>query len=154
MRIFACCFASLCVLLLCTIARADDLPPTPKGIPPLYGVASAAEKEGKVNVELSELRDVARIRVMDHDEFIQMDYWQLLKSGVLGKDIRAYGLDGKPAEPKEVLKALTKPRAVVYFLGYDKSKPVVPDPLYLSLLKEGSVVLALEMPERTPPPLP
>ena len=54
-----------------------------------------------------------------------------------------------------VLTALTKPRGIVYFLGYDKKKPIEPDPFFLGLLKEGNVALAFERPELAPPtPLP
>jgi hypothetical protein len=145
---------SAIVLLLAPSGSAQDTPPPPKGVAPLFGLASAVEKDGKVVIELCEARDVARIRVMDHDEFIQMDYWLPLATATLNKDIRAYRLDGKPADPKEVLKALGKQRSVVYFLGFDKAKPVRPDPFYLSVLEKGSVVLALEIPERAPPPAP
>jgi hypothetical protein len=141
------------VLLSCSFARSEDLPATPKGPAPLFGVARATEKEGKVTVELFELRDVVGIPVMDHIEFIQMDNWLELASRAVGKDMRAFRPDGKPADPKEVLRSYAKPRAVMYFLGYDKAKPVQPDPFYLSLLKEGSIALALEVPERGGPPV-
>jgi hypothetical protein len=131
------------------------MPATPKGVAPLFGLASAVEKDGKVVVELLEARrDVARIPVMDHDEFVEIAHWVPLATAALDKGIRAYRLDGKPADPKEVLRALVKRRSVVYFLGYEKARPVCPDPFYLSLLEKGSVVLALEIPERAPPPTP
>jgi hypothetical protein len=49
-----------------------------------------------------------------------------------------------------VLNALAKPHAVVYFLGYDRAKPVQPDPFFLGLLKEGSIGLAFDCPELAP----
>jgi hypothetical protein len=151
MRRFVC---TLIVLLSCSLGRAQDLPATPKGPSPLFGVAKAIEKEGNLTIELFELRDVVGIPVMDHYEFIQMDNWLELATRAVGKDMRAFRPDGKPAERKEILQALGKPRAVMYFLGFDKAKPVQPDPFYLGLLKEGSIALALEVPERTPPAAP
>jgi hypothetical protein len=147
------CLATLIVVLFAPVVVAEDAPP-PKGVQPLFGLASAVEKEGKVVIELLEARDIVGIPIMDHIEFIEMPTWSPLATATLGKDIRAYRLDGKLADPKEVLKALGKRRSVVYFLGYDKAKPVQPDPFYLSVLEKGSVVLALEIPERAPPPVP
>jgi hypothetical protein len=83
--------------------------------------------------------------------FIEKRHWSALTTGTLGKDIRAYRPDGKRALPREVLKALAKPRGVAYFLGYDKGKPVQPDPFYLGLLREGSIGLAFDRPELAPP---
>lgn len=147
------CFSSLVVLVFASVAVAED-PVPPKGTKPSFGLASAVEKDGKVVIELLEARDVVGIPVMDHIEFIEMPNWWPLASGTLGKDVRAYRLDGKPADPKEVLKALGKRRSVMYFLGYDKAKPVQPDPFYFSVLEKESVVLAVDVPERSPPALP
>ncbi len=147
------CLNALIVFLFASVVVAEDVPP-PKGVKPSFGLASAVEKDGKVVIELLEARDLVGIPVMDHIEFIEMPNWLPLATATLGKDIRAYRLDGKPADPKEVLKALGKRRSVVYFLGYDKAKPVQPDTFYLSALEKGSVVLALEVPERSPPTLP
>jgi hypothetical protein len=153
MRVILC---SLIVLpLLNAAGAAQDKPAPPKGRPPQFGLASAAEKDGKVTIEVSELRHVARVKMDGFDVFIEKDHWLPLTTGVLGKDIRAYRPDGKPAGPKEVLSALARPRGVLYFLGFDKAKPVQPDPFYLGLLKEGGIVLAFDLPGRmlpAPPP--
>jgi hypothetical protein len=147
--------SALTVLALLTSAgHAQDQPPTPKGTLPQFGLASAVDKDGQVTIDVSELRGVARIKMDGFDVFVQRDHWAPLITGVLAKDIRAYRIDGKPAQPREVLNALAKPRGVVYFLGYDKAKPVQPDLFYLSLLKEGTVALAFEIPERLPPMTP
>ncbi len=119
---------------------------------PQIGLASAVEKDGKVIIEVFELREVMRMKLEGRgDVFIEKRHWLTLTTGTLGNDIRAYQLDGKPADPKAVLKALAKPRGVAYFLGFDKAKPVQPDPFYLSLLKEGSIVLAFERPQPVQP---
>lgn len=142
------------LLLLGTAAFAQA--PVPKGQVPQIGLASAAEKDGKVIIEVFELREVVRMKMPNGgDVFLQKRHWSVLTTGTLGKDIRACRTDGKPAAPQEVLKALAKPRGVAYFLGYNKAKPVQPDPFYLGMLKEGSIVLAFDRPELAPPvPLP
>ena len=130
--------------------------PVPKGQVPQIGLASAVEKDGKVAIEVSELREVVRVKMPNGgDVFLEERHWQPITTGTLGEDIRAYKPDGKPATTREVLTALTKPRGIVYFLGYDKKKPIEPDPFFLGLLKEGNVALAFERPELAPPtPLP
>jgi hypothetical protein len=122
--------------------------PVPKGVAPRIGLASAVEKDGKVIIEVFELREVMGMKIPDRgDVFIEKRHWLALTTGTLGKDIRAYRPDGKRAAPKEVLNALARPRGVAYFLGHDKGKPVQPDPFYLSMLKEGSIALAFDRPE-------
>ena len=138
------------LLLLCTNTFAQA--PVPTGEAPRIGLALAVEKDGKVSIEVFELREVMRMKVAKGgDVFIQKRHWSELTTGSLGKDIRAYRPDGKLAAPQEVLSALAKPRGVAYFLGYDKGKPVQPGPFYLSLLKEGSIALAFDCPELAPP---
>ena len=68
---------------------------------------------------------------------------------MFGDHLRAYRLDGRAAEPGEVLKALSQPSGVACFTGWIGIKPTPPDPFYLALLREGSIALAFEVP---PPP--
>jgi len=136
--------------LLSTAAFAQA--PVPTGEAPRIGVASAVEKDGKVIIEVFELREVMGMKMpKGGDVFIEKRNWSSLTTGTLGKEIRAYRPDGKPAAPKEVLNALAKPCGVAYFLGSDKRKPVQPDPFYLGLLREGSIGLAFDRPALTPP---
>jgi hypothetical protein len=124
----------------------------PKGEPPRIGLASAVEKDGKVIIEVFELRETMRMKMpKGADVFIEKRNWSWLATGTLGKEIRAYRPDGKPAAPKEVLNALVRPRGVTYFLGHDRAKPVQPDPFYLGLLREGSIGLAFDRPALTLP---
>jgi hypothetical protein len=133
-------------LFLTTLSSAQD--PVPKGPAPQFGLASAAMKDGKVTIELFELREVIRMKTGNGvDVFVEKRNWQELTTGALGKDIRAYRPDGKVATAQEVLKALVKPSGVAYFIGYDKNKAVEPDLFYLKLLKEGSVALAFDRPD-------
>jgi hypothetical protein len=116
------------------------------------GAAFACTQSRNFAVEVFELRHVIRMKVANGgDVFIQTLHSSLLTTGVVSKDIRAYRPDGKPADPQEVLRALVKPRGVAYYLGYDKAKPVQPDPFYLGMLREGSIVLAFDRPELAPP---
>lgn len=142
---------SLAMLLLLRIAAFTQAP-VPKGEVPRIGLASAVEKDGKILIEVFELREVMGMKMeKGGDVFIEKRNWSRLTTGTLGKDIRAYRPDGKPAAPKEVLNALAKPRGVAYFLGYDRRKPVQPDPFFLGILKEGSIALAFDRPELAPP---
>jgi hypothetical protein len=143
---------SLTMLLFFGTAVCAEQPPVPKGVTPLIGVASAIQKDGKVVIEVLELREVMRIKMPNGgDVFIEERHWSVLTTGTLGEDIRAYRPDGKPATARDVLNALEKPRGTAYFLGYDKAKAVQPDQFYLSLLKEGSIALAFDRPELAPP---
>jgi hypothetical protein len=138
------------VLLAGTAALAQA--PVPGGVVPQFGLASAVEKDGKVVIELFELREVMRMKMeKGGDVFIEKRHWMELTRGTLGNDVRAYRPDGKPASPQEVLNALARPRAVVYFIGRDKAKPVQPDPFYLGLLREGSIALAFDRPSLAAP---
>jgi hypothetical protein len=135
--------------LLGTAAFAQA--PVPKGAAPRIGLASAVEKDGKVIIEVFELREVMRMKMpKGGDVFIEKRHWLALTTGTL-EDIRAYRPDGKRALPREVSNAPAKPCGAAYFLGYDKGKPVQPDWFYLGLLREGGIGLAFDRPELAPP---
>jgi hypothetical protein len=126
--------------------------PVPKGDAPRIGLASAVEKDGKIVIEVFELREVMRMKVPNGgDVFIEKRHWLPLTTGTLGNDIRAYRHDGKQAGPREILTALGKPRAVAYYLGFDKDKAIQPDPFYLGVLGDGGIMLAFDRPELAPP---
>src|SRR5262245_10670555 len=127
---------SLTFFVLC-VTTALAQAPIPKGRVPMIGLASAVEKDGKVIIEVLELREVMRMQIPQRGGvFIEKVHSLQLKTGALGTDIRAYRLDGKLAERQEVLNFLAKPRAVAYFLGYDRKNPASPDTFYLNMLKE------------------
>lgn len=138
------------LLFVGTVVSAQA--PVPKSVAPRFGLASAVQKDGKVMIEVLELRDVMRIKMPNGgDVFLEERHWSVLTTGTLGEDIRAHRPDGKTATARDVLNALEKPLGTAYFLGYDKAKPVQPDPFYLSLLKEGSIALSFDRPELAPP---
>lgn len=148
------------ILALLTIAAlfpwdAWAQAPIPKGDAPRIGLASAVEQDGKIVIEIFELRDVKRLKLPNAgDVFIEERHWQLLTTGTLGQDIRAYRPDGKNPSNAEVLKSLIKPQGVTFYMGYQRDKPALPDPFYLGMLKEGTVALAFDRPELAPPVLP
>src|SRR5436190_2573540 len=86
-------------------------PPVPKGQVPQLGVASAVEKDGKVIIEVYELREVIRMKVpKGGDVFVEKRHWSPLTTCALGTYSRIYRLDGKIAGRQEVFNALAKPR--------------------------------------------
>jgi hypothetical protein len=84
--------------------------PVPKGDAPGIGLASAVEKDGKVIIEVFELREVIRMKIPDRGAvFIEKRHWLPLTTGTLNRDMRAYRQDGKLATPREVMTALHWP---------------------------------------------
>jgi hypothetical protein len=69
--------------------------------------------------------------------------WFNLRKVTLGKTVQVFRANGKPAEPSFVLKALAKPRGVAVFIRTQGSDPAKPDPFYLALLREGTLVLVV-----------
>jgi hypothetical protein len=68
--------------------------------------------------------------------------WANLRKVTLGQTVRAFGVDGKPVEARAVLKALTEPKGVAVFVRY--YQPLLdPDPFYLAMLREGTIVLVV-----------
>ena len=138
------------VLVLGSVASAQA--PVPTGQAPRFGLATATEKDGKVRIEVFELREIMRVKpAAAGDVFVEQRHWAPLTTGTLGKDIRAYRPDGKLAASEDVLKALVKGRGVAYFMGFEKNREIQPDPFYLGLLKDGSVALAFDRPELAVP---
>jgi hypothetical protein len=142
---------SLSILLaLASIASAQA--PVPAGDAPKIGLASATQKDGKVTIDVFELRDVIGRKMPNGTiVFIEQRHWSSLATGTLGKDIRAYLPDGKLASKEAVLKALGKGQGVAYFIGFDKNREIQPDPFYLGMLKDGGVALAFDRPELAVP---
>lgn len=125
-------------------------PPTPKGGPPEFCLASAARSDGKVVVRISRMASTAREVVGGKEVYVSKNHWVASKEFVLGEQLRAYRVDGRSADPGEVLKALSKPSGVACFIGFVGPKPTPPDPFYLALLREDSVALAFEIPPDPP----
>ncbi len=60
----------------------------------------------------------------------------------VGKDVRAFGVDGKPIEPAVLAKLLAKPVTVLVYYA-DANRPGAPDPFYLQPFKDGTVAFVV-----------
>jgi hypothetical protein len=141
-------FSIAALPLLVTAGIAQEGSPTPRGVPPEYCLAWASRKDNGVGIRIYRL-EVMEVEYVDGKE-VWRRRWIAPKTLVLGEQVRAYRPTGKAFEPNDVLKALAKPTVVACFIGTIGPKPAEPDPIYLGLLREGSVVLAFEVP--APPP--
>jgi hypothetical protein len=146
MRVVA--FAIAAPMLLVTAGIAQEESPSPKGGAPEYCLASATRQGDRVAVRIHRL-EVVKVEYVDGKDVLRTR-WLAPVTFVLGERVRAYRPTGRAVEPNDVLMALGKPTMVACFIGTLGLKPSDPDPLYLGLLREGSVVLAFELP--APPP--
>lgn len=138
-------------------ARAQDLPPLPKGPPPQYPLARAGEKDGKVVVHFT--RVVHRTKPVTVEENgkkltsnVVESGWDEITLPVDGKEVRALGPDGKAIDPKDLPKRLAKRTQVVVFVLNEFSGTTEPDPFYLRVLREDVVVFAAPAEKLFPPP--
>jgi hypothetical protein len=137
-------FALLCGTLLSIVpaARAEEKDPPPGESPQLW-LASAAQRDGKVVIQIAH-QDYVEPRKPVVAEAMK---WKNFRQVTLGETVQAFGVDGKPLEPKSVLKALAEPKCVAVFVrNYVRDRPkdlADPDPFYLAMLREGTVVLVV-----------
>lgn len=124
--------------LVCVVsATADDDNPPPNKPPQLWR-ALAAEQDGTVVIQIARPEyDVPRKPVS-----AESMKWRDLKKVTLGKSVRAFGVDGKRVESKAVLEALRQPKGVAVFVRF--YEPLLdPDPFYLAMLREGTIVFVV-----------
>jgi hypothetical protein len=69
--------------------------------------------------------------------------WSNLRKVTLGKTVQAFRVNGEGVESKSVLKALAKPKGVAVIVRTKASDPTKPDPFYLALLREDTLVLVV-----------
>jgi hypothetical protein len=139
---------TLALLVFVPVARAEEKE-APRGGSPQLWLASASQQDGQVVIQLAEpveqggaggqvvgpgVRSLPATTVMK---------WRNLPRVTLGKTAQAFRVDGKPAEPDAVLKALARPRGVAVFVRTNASDPARPDPFYLALLREETLVLVV-----------
>jgi hypothetical protein len=138
MRILA--LVTLALLAFVSAGRTQEKEPLP-GEPPALWRASALQRDGKVVIQIA-YQDYVEPRKAVAREPMRWVAWQPV---TLGETVRAFGIDGKPLEPKVVLKALAEPKLVAVFVRqYIASQPrdlADPDPYYLATLREGTIVL-------------
>jgi hypothetical protein len=136
-------------LLFMTAVGAQDKDAPPGGPPQLW-LASASEKDGEVLIMIAKPEERG-----GHDGLGGFDpgvkslpattvmKWTNLRQVTLGKTVQAILVKGERAEPNSVLKALNKPKGVAVFVRTKESDPTKPDPFYLSLLREDTLVLVV-----------
>ncbi len=114
----------------------DDKPPPNE--PPQLWRASATVQGEEVVIQIARPEyEVPRKAVS-----AEAMKWHNLGTVILGKSIRAFGVDGKHVGSKVVLEALREPKGVAVFVRF--YEPLLdPDPFYLSLLREGTVVFVV-----------
>ena len=128
----------LMVLLVCGPAAEGHADKPPPNEPPQLWRASASEKGGKVLLQIAQ-PEYIEPRQADAAEAMR---WRDLKVAELGEAVHAFGVDGKRMDAKAVLKGLAKPKGVAVFVRYQQ--PLLdPDPFYLGMLREGTVVLVV-----------
>lgn len=146
MRISVVC-AAFGLLYFAATGWAQPYPPLKKGeelapaVPPSIYRATATEVKGEVVVQLT--GRAARITDKKDTQGITWPVyvWADTKPFTLGKEVKAYGQDGKPLGKEAVLKALAKRVSVVCFVRLEPGDPGKPDPLYTAMFRADTVFL-------------
>lgn len=127
---------------------AQDKPPAPSGPPPQIVVARGGEKDRGVLVTFSmpQFRSIQRAVTVEKDgkkvELTVTAYecdFRDVEVMADGKEVKAFGVDGKAIEPKELAKRLGKPTQVAVVFHHPEIEPKL-DPYYLRVLREDVVV--------------
>lgn len=127
------------VMLLCAPAIMAEERLAPPGNAPIFWLASAKERGGKVTVQL--YRPGALVPPVDPNEKpIDGKVWTELRPVTLDQTIHAFASDGKPLDAKAVLKALKEPKGAAVFLRSYGTDPTTPPEFYRRLIREGVVI--------------
>ncbi len=126
---------SITLLLLGSIGNAGEKD-APREPSPVLWLASASKHDGNVVIQIAKPIDQSAsrgppnlgpgIRSLPPPPVMK---WRNLEKVILGKTVRVFRVNGKPAEPDYVLKALAKPRGVAIFVrteGWDAPDPFHP----------------------------
>lgn len=110
-------------------------------VPPHVFRATATEEKGEVIVQVA--CPVVRLPYDPEGKRLPgpVYVWEEIKPLTLGKEVAAYDLKGQPLGKEAVGKALAKPAMVACFVRRDADDPERPDPAYLEVFREGTVVL-------------
>lgn len=133
-------FALGAVLLIVPVGNAHEKPPPP-GEPPQLWQASAVKQEEKIVIQIAHQQYVDPRKPVPREAM----GWENWRPVTLGETVRAFGVNGKALEPRDVLKALAEPKLVAVFVrqhipsqARDLSDP---EPYYVAMLREGTIVL-------------
>jgi hypothetical protein len=135
----------LAVFLLFVSAAFSQQKEAHPGYPPTLLLASASDQEGKVVVQISRPGPVPPpADGKEKPGERPMTEWVPLREVTLGETVQAFGVDGKPVEPKAVLKALAKPKGVGVFMRSYDNDPLTPPEFYRELFREGTLLLVVK----------
>jgi hypothetical protein len=122
----------------------------PAGQPPRLWLALATEQDGKVVIQIAKPEEQGShggrggfepgVKSLPATMVMK---WTNLRKVTLSKTVQAFRVNGERAETKSVLQALAKPKGVAVFLRTKESDPTRPDPFYLALLREDTLVLVV-----------
>jgi hypothetical protein len=147
MRVLTLLSATLLLLVRVGSAQEKDTPP---GQPPQLWLASASKQDGRVVIQIAKPEERGGLGGRGGFEpgvkslpATTVMKWSNLRKVTLGKTAQAFRVKGERAEPKTVLKALAKPKGVAVFVRTKESDPTRPDPFYLALLREDTLVLVV-----------
>jgi hypothetical protein len=125
------------LLLIIPVGSAQQRQPPPNEPPHLWQ-ASALEEDGKVVIRIARPAYVAPRKAVAAEPM----RWDDLRPVTLGETVNAFGVDGKRVESKAVLKAMAKPKGLAVFVQFSQQL-LEPDPYYLAMLREGTIVLVV-----------
>jgi hypothetical protein len=128
------------LLLIVPGGNAQEKQPPP-GEPPRLWRASAVQQDGKIVIQIAHQQYVEPRKSVSRESM----RWENWRPVTLGETVRAFGVDGKALEPMAVLKALGEPKLVAVIVRqHIPSRPrdlSDPQPHYLAMLREGTIVL-------------
>jgi hypothetical protein len=128
------------LLLIVPVGNTQEKQP-PAGEPPQLWRASAALQDRKIVIQIAH-QDYVEPRKSVPREAMRWVNWRPV---TLGETVRAFGVGGKALQPKAVLKALAAPKLVAVMVRqHIPGRPrdlSDPEPYYLAMLREGTIVL-------------
>lgn len=135
--------ALVALLLIVPAGKAQEKQAHP-GYPPTLLLASASEQDGKVVVQIARPGPVPAEVGKEKPGERPMTEWVPLRKVTVGDTVQAFTVDGKPVEPKAVLKALAKAKGVGVFMRSYANDLLTPPAFYRDLFREGTLLLVVK----------
>jgi hypothetical protein len=139
---------SLAALLFAGIAAAQEKEKdtAPRGDSPKMLQAQAMQIDGNVVIRIDHPAEQGAGPLVTGDGIGSLPAysvmrWLEMRKLTLGKTVKAYHTNGKPADAEAVLKALAKPKGVAVFI---RPKGAQLEPFYLGMLREDTLALVVE----------
>ncbi|MGH7171021.1 MAG: hypothetical protein ACRELF_04715 [Gemmataceae bacterium] len=124
------------------LKKGEELVPTAR--PNFVYRATAAEVDDKVVIRLSSPSLRLTGKKDAQNVSLGVYVWEDNKPLTLGKEVKAYSQAGKTLSKEAVLKALAKQVPVVHFVRRKRDDPELPDPFYMVLFRDDTVLLVLQ----------